>query len=75
MNSLVRSSIAFFIARKTAISCLLEAGDQRSKMIKKNYLLLLIELGVLKALKGLSFFARNYLQIIRNDISTCLKLM
>ena len=44
-------SCAFFIARKTAINCLLKAGDQRSEMTKKNYLLLLKELDVLKALK------------------------
>ena len=50
MNEVFRSC-AFFIARKTAINCLLKAGDQHSEMTKKNYLLLLIELGVLKALK------------------------
>ena len=71
MNEVFRSC-AFFIARKTAINCLLKAGDQRSEMTKKKYLLLLIELGVLKALKGLLFFVGAYLQKIRNDISTFL---
>ena len=56
----------FFIRWKTAINCLLKAGEQRSEMTKKNYLLLLIELDVLKALKGLLFCA--YLQKIR-DVS------
>ena len=39
------------LQEKTAINCLLKAGDQHSEMTKKNYFLLLIELGVLKALK------------------------
>ena len=68
-------SCAFFIARKTAINCLLKAGDQRSEMTKKNYLLSLIELGVLKALKKLLSFVSAYLRKIRNDISTSLKFM
>ena len=55
----------FFIRWKTAINCLLKAGEQRSEMTKKNYLLLLIELDVLKALKGLLFFVSAYLQKIR----------
>ena len=58
-------SCAFFIRWKTAINCLLKTGEQRSEMTKKNYLLLLIELDVLKALKGLLFFVSAYLQKIR----------
>ena len=74
MNEVFRSC-AFFTARKTTINCLLKAGDQRSEMTKKNYLLLSIELGVLKALKGLLFFVSAYLQKIRSDISICRKFM
>ena len=48
----------FFIRRKTEINCLLKAGEQRSEMTKKIYLLLLIELDVLKALKGILFFGK-----------------
>ena len=61
MNEVFRSC-AFFIARKTPF--LLKAGDQSSEMTTKNYLLLLIELAVLKALKGLLFFVGAYLQKI-----------
>ena len=35
-----------------------KAGEQRSEMTKKIYLLLLIELDVLKALKGILFFGK-----------------
>ena len=41
---------------------------------KKNYLLLLIKLGVLKALQGFLLFVSAYIQEILNDISTCLKI-
>ena len=61
-------SCAFFIRRKPEINCLLEAGEQRSEMTKKIYLLLLIELDVLKALKGLLFLVSAYLKKIR-DVS------
>ena len=66
---------AFLIARKTAINYLLKAGDQRSEMTLKNYPLFLIELGVLRALKGLLFLVGTFLLKIRNEISTCLKFM
>ena len=46
---------AILIARKTAINYLLKAGDQRSEMTLKNYLLSLIELGVLRGIKVLLF--------------------
>ena len=74
MNEVFRSC-ASFIARKTMINYLLKAGNQRSEMTKKYYLLLLIELGVLKALEGFLFFVSAYLQKILNDISTCIKFM
>ena len=74
MNEVFRSC-AFFIAWKTTINYLLKAGNQRSEMTKKYYLLLLIELGVLKALERFLFFVSAYLQKILNDISTCLKFM
>ena len=61
-------SCAFFIRRKTEINCLLKAGEQRSGITKKIYLLLLIELDVLKALKGLLFLVSAYLKKIR-DVS------
>ena len=74
MNEVFRSC-ASLIARKTTINYLLKAGNQRSEMTKKYYLLLLIELGVLKALEGFLFFVSAYLQKIFNVISTCLKFM
>ena len=61
-------SCAFFLRRKTEINCLLKAGEQRSEITKKIYLLLLIELDVLKALKGLLFLVSAYLKKIR-DVS------
>ena len=66
---------AFLIARKTAINYLLKAGDQRSEMTWRKNLLFLIELGVLRGLKGLLFFVGTFVLKIRNDISTCLRFM